>query len=114
VQGALQCYQRGIDADPIVETFHQGLMRCYEQMGRRTEALSAYRRLKQTLFVVLGVPPSESTQQLFHDMLQRQVADGSLGGGEPATTIEESGAALNRSGGGNVVRRLPVRRKQAR
>jgi ATP/maltotriose-dependent transcriptional regulator MalT/DNA-binding SARP family transcriptional activator len=114
VQGALQCYQRGIDADPIVETFHQGLMRCYERMGRRTEALSAYRRLKQTLSVVLGVPPSESTQQLFHDMLQRQVADGSLGGGEPATTIEESGAAVNRSGAGNVVRRLPVRRKQAR
>jgi ATP/maltotriose-dependent transcriptional regulator MalT/DNA-binding SARP family transcriptional activator len=114
LQGAVQCYLRGIDADPIVEAFHQGLMRCYERMGRRTEALSAYRRLKQTLSVVLGVPPSEPTQQLFQDMLQRQVADGSLGGGEPATTIEESGAAVNRSGAGNVVRRLPVRRKQAR
>jgi DNA-binding SARP family transcriptional activator len=114
LQGALQCYQRGIDADPIVETFHHGLMRCYERMGRRTEALSAYRRFKQTLSVVLGVPPSESTQQLFKDMLQRQVSDGA------STDVESRGAggavtdARDRSGSGNVVRRLTVPRKQVR
>src|SRR5262249_52456581 len=27
--GAIRLYLRGIDADPIVEAFHQGLMRCY-------------------------------------------------------------------------------------
>lgn len=41
---AVQCYLRGIESDPIVESFHAGLMRCYERLGRRTEAISAYRR----------------------------------------------------------------------
>jgi len=70
--GAVRCYMRGIDADPIVESFHQGLMRCYERLGKRTEALSVYRRLKHTLSVVLGVPPSDAVQRLFQDMLRRQ------------------------------------------
>ena len=80
MQGAVRCYLRGIDTDPIVEIFHQGLMRCYERMGRRTESLSAYRRLKQTLSVLLGVPPSENSQRLFNDMLRRQAEEGSAPG----------------------------------
>ncbi len=76
--GAVQYYLRGIDADPIVESFHLGLMRCYERLGKRTEALSVYRRLKHTLSVVLGVPPSDATQRLFQDMLQRQSKEGLL------------------------------------
>ena len=71
---AIRCYQRGMDADPIVEEFHMGLMRCYERLGRRTEAISVYRRMKQTLSVVLGVPPSEASQMYFQDLLNRQVA----------------------------------------
>lgn len=57
-------YQRGIDADPLIEAFHQGLMRCYLESGRRAEAMSAYRRLRQTLSVVLGIGPSSSTEAL--------------------------------------------------
>lgn len=113
-QGAVQCYLRGIDADPIVETFHQGLMRCYERLGRRTEALSAYRRLKQTLSVVLGVAPSESTQQLFQTMLQRQSALGS-GARERSSHLDaEDGTGSQREDTGNVVRKLPPRRRQVR
>jgi DNA-binding SARP family transcriptional activator len=73
---AMTYYVRGIDADPVVETFHQGLMRCLNRMGRRSEAISAYRRLKQTLSVVLGVPPSEASQNLYRDLLQDQIQDG--------------------------------------
>jgi DNA-binding SARP family transcriptional activator len=69
---ALACYVRGMDADAIVEDFSLGAMRCYEQLDRRTEAFSVYRRLKHTLSVVLGVTPSESTQRLFAEMLERQ------------------------------------------
>ena len=75
LEGAVQCYLRGIDADPIVEVFHQGLMRCYERMGRRTEAISAFRRMKQTLSVLLGVPPSEASQRLFQVLLQDQAGE---------------------------------------
>lgn len=75
LEGAVQSYLRGIDADPIVEVFHQRLMRCYERMGRRTEAISAFRRMKQTLSVLLGVPPSEASQRLFQVLLQDQLGD---------------------------------------
>ena len=100
---ALQCYLRGIDADPIVESFHQGLMRCYEVQGKRSEALSAYRRLKHTLSVLLGVPPSEATQKLFQDMLQRQSETGAPAG--PDNEIR-SASKVKRGG----VARLPLRR----
>jgi DNA-binding SARP family transcriptional activator len=70
--GALQCYARGIETDAIVEAFYAGAMRCYERLGRRTEAFSVYRRLRQTLSVILGVEPSEATQRLFAEMVRRQ------------------------------------------
>jgi len=101
--GAVQCFMLGIDADPIVESFQQGLMRCYERLGKRTEALSVYRRLKHTLSVVLGVPPSEATQRLFQDMLQRQSETGLLPGPDSAITS----ASKAKPG---VVSRLPLRR----
>lgn len=58
-------YQRGIDADPLMESFHQGVIRCYARTGRKAEALSAYRRLRQTLSVVLGIAPSAATRALY-------------------------------------------------
>ena len=73
---AIQCYVRGLDADQIVESFHQGLMRCYERLGRPSEAFSVYRRLRDTLSVILGVPPADETNRLFQDMLERQSAEG--------------------------------------
>jgi DNA-binding SARP family transcriptional activator len=39
-------------------------MRCYVAMDRAAEGIAAYRRLRQTLSVVLGVQPSESSEQL--------------------------------------------------
>jgi ATP/maltotriose-dependent transcriptional regulator MalT/DNA-binding SARP family transcriptional activator len=67
--GAIALYLRGIDADPIVEAFHQGLMRCYRQLDRHTEAISVYRRLRQTLSVVLGVAPSLESQDLYRTII---------------------------------------------
>jgi LuxR family transcriptional regulator, maltose regulon positive regulatory protein len=81
LQGALDCYLRGIDADPVVETFYQGLMRTYARTGKRAEAFSVYRRLKQTLSVVLGVPPTDATTRLFQELLGQQSADGQNGNG---------------------------------
>lgn len=62
---AIGVYQRGLDADPVIEPFHQGLMRCYQHQGRRTEAISAYRRLKHLLSVTLGIAPSPASERLF-------------------------------------------------
>lgn len=82
VEAAIAYYLRGVDADPVVEAFHQGLMRCYAGIGRRTEAISAYRRMRQTLSVVLGVPPSDDNQRLYRQLVGAQLAEG----GDPATS----------------------------
>lgn len=67
---ALDLYRRGIEADNLVEAFYQGLMRCYERLNRRAEALSTYRRLREVLSVTLGVTPSSGSQRLFDAMRQ--------------------------------------------
>jgi len=61
---ALACYRRGIDADELAEEFYQGMMRCHAATGRPAEGIAVYRRLRQTLSVVLGLKPSTRTEQL--------------------------------------------------
>lgn len=68
-EAAVERYLLGVDADPIVEAFYLGLMRCYLRLGRSTEAINAYRRLRQTLSVVLGVAPSERTQAVYQEIM---------------------------------------------
>lgn len=68
---AMAHYLKGLEADDLVEAFHLGLMRCYRALGRPAEAMTTYRRLRQTLSVVLGIAPSESSQALAQ-ALQRE------------------------------------------
>jgi LuxR family maltose regulon positive regulatory protein len=70
-EAAIQCYLRGLDADPVVEHFYQGLMRCYASLDRLSEALSAYERLKRKLSITLGLNPSAQTEKLFQSMKLR-------------------------------------------
>lgn len=65
---AIALYLRGIDADNLIEPFYQGLMRCYDRLGRASEAASAFRRLRQTLSVTLGAEPSTASRKLFHEL----------------------------------------------
>ena len=112
LSGAVKCYMRGIDADPIVESFHQGLMRCYERMDKRSEAFSAYRRLKHTLSVLLGVPPSDATQRLFREMLSRQAADGAPPQPNGDFVVAEGVENSRLGGNSGVVVKLPARRSR--
>jgi len=54
--------------------FHRGLMRCYLRMGRLTEAISAYRRLRQTLSAVLGVKPSAESEAVYREVMRALAA----------------------------------------
>jgi DNA-binding SARP family transcriptional activator len=63
-EGALACYRRGIEADELAEEFYQGVMRCHAALGRTAEGMATFRRLRQTLSVVLGVKPSQKSEQL--------------------------------------------------
>jgi len=65
LEDAIAWYLRGLDADNVVEPFYQGLMRCFHKLDRLPEAVSAYRRLKQTLSVTLSLPPSAGTERLY-------------------------------------------------
>jgi two-component SAPR family response regulator len=66
---AVALYLRGIDADPLAEAFYQGLMRCYRDTARRAEGLAIYRRLRQTISVMLGVTPSPASEALYRALL---------------------------------------------
>jgi DNA-binding SARP family transcriptional activator len=65
---AVALYLRGLDAEALSESFYQGLMRCHAARGRHAEALSAYRRLRQQLSVVLGMSPSASSEVLAREL----------------------------------------------
>jgi LuxR family maltose regulon positive regulatory protein len=67
---AIAAYLRGIDADPAIESFYQGLMRCYDRQGRRSEAIAAYQRLRQILSITLGLQPSAVSERLFQAVKQ--------------------------------------------
>ena len=65
---AMTHYLKGLEADDLVEAFHLGLMRCYRALGRPAEAMTTFRRLRQTLSVVLGIAPSPAAETLAREM----------------------------------------------
>jgi LuxR family transcriptional regulator, maltose regulon positive regulatory protein len=65
---ALELYRRGIEADELAETFHQGVMRCHNQVGRTPEALDAYWRMREMLARARGKQPSPATEELYRKL----------------------------------------------
>ncbi|MEK6209665.1 MAG: BTAD domain-containing putative transcriptional regulator [Pseudomonadota bacterium] len=65
---AMAHYLKGLEADDLVEAFHLGLMRCYRALGRPAEGITAFRRLRQTLSVVLGIAPSPAAEALAQEL----------------------------------------------
>jgi LuxR family transcriptional regulator, maltose regulon positive regulatory protein len=68
-ESAIAHYLRGLEADDLVEAFHIGLMRCYRDLGRPAEGIAAFRRLRQTLSVVLGIAPTAAAQTLAEELI---------------------------------------------
>jgi DNA-binding SARP family transcriptional activator len=63
--GAIELLERGLTADPLAEELYRRLMRCHAALGRRAEALSAYRRCERVLSAELGIAPGPRTRTLF-------------------------------------------------
>ncbi|MDA8171079.1 MAG: bacterial transcriptional activator domain-containing protein [Nitrospiraceae bacterium] len=61
---------KGLEADDLAEDLYRGLMACYNRMGRRPDALSAYERCKKTLSAALGIQPSPETERLKEDIFR--------------------------------------------
>lgn len=64
-EGAIDWYRRALQVDPLREDIHQSIMRCYDEAGRRSEAVIQYQRCREVIKAELGVEPSPETQQLF-------------------------------------------------
>jgi ATP/maltotriose-dependent transcriptional regulator MalT/DNA-binding SARP family transcriptional activator len=69
LEKALECYQKGLEVDRLAEEFYQGLMTCYHQLGRQTEAISTYNRCKRALFTGIGIEPSSRTEAIYKAIL---------------------------------------------
>ena len=65
---ALGSFQQGLEIDDVAEDLYQELMICYRELGRRAEALSAYRRCRKMLSTVLGIAPSPQTEAIFKSL----------------------------------------------
>ncbi|WP_372523286.1 BTAD domain-containing putative transcriptional regulator [Sulfuricaulis sp.] len=63
-EAAIQCYQKGLETDDLAEIFYQRLMVCYQQLGRKSEALAVYRRCRTTLSLILSIAPSPATETI--------------------------------------------------
>jgi ATP/maltotriose-dependent transcriptional regulator MalT/DNA-binding SARP family transcriptional activator len=95
---AADCFRRAIDVDDIVEVFYQRLMVCLKHLGRRTDALSVYRRFKRTLAAKLELEPSQQTEaikeSLFDEQAYRQSKKWSANGQE---RVDRHNVEMNRS-----------------
>jgi DNA-binding SARP family transcriptional activator len=62
--GALRCYQRGLELEPLAESLYLRLMHCHQALGQRAEAMAVYRRCRRAMSSLLGVPPSREIEAL--------------------------------------------------
>ncbi len=62
---AVTLYRRAIEIESLTENFYQRLMRVQSASGARAEAMQTYRRCRDLLSIVLGIPPSMATQAQF-------------------------------------------------
>ena len=68
---AVRYFERGLEMDDVAEEFYQGLMNCYDRLGKRAEALSIYERCRRSLSAVLDIGPSPETERLAQKIRNR-------------------------------------------
>jgi DNA-binding SARP family transcriptional activator len=57
---AALCYEHAVAIDEYAEEFYRRLMRAYERLARRTDALLVYQRCRQALAAVAATPTPET------------------------------------------------------
>jgi len=60
--------ETALAADPTSEDLARALMRAYSRRGQHAEAIRVYRRVREMLSMMLGLPPSRETEQLRDDL----------------------------------------------
>jgi two-component SAPR family response regulator len=59
-----EVYNHGVEIDPLIEEFHQELMKCYIEQGHLANARAIYESCHRALKEGLGVSPSPKTESL--------------------------------------------------
>jgi DNA-binding SARP family transcriptional activator len=59
-EAALDCFGRGLEADPNAEVFYRGIIRCHMKLGRKAEAVDTYERCCRILGVDGRVPSAQT------------------------------------------------------
>jgi DNA-binding SARP family transcriptional activator len=70
VARAVVAYRRAVSADPLLESAHRGLMRCYARQGERGLALRHYQELAEMLRSELATEPDGMTHALVEALRQ--------------------------------------------
>jgi predicted ATPase/DNA-binding SARP family transcriptional activator len=66
---AIATLQRALAAAPLHEPAHRALMRTYERLGRRQDALAQFHRLRGALRRTFEAEPDAETRALYRDLL---------------------------------------------
>jgi DNA-binding SARP family transcriptional activator len=66
---AAECYRRLVERDEYREDAHMQVMRCYLELGRRSDALQQYEHCVAILRNDLGLDPMPGTRQLYEAIL---------------------------------------------
>lgn len=65
---AISLYERAIEVEPLAESLYRRLMQCHAESGQAADAIRVYRRCRQMLSVMLGIPPSPETEALMRQI----------------------------------------------
>ena len=66
---AVTCYEHGLNAEQLAESFYQRLIICYRQMDLPTEALRVYERCKKVFVLGFDIEPSARTKKLVSQLI---------------------------------------------
>jgi LuxR family maltose regulon positive regulatory protein len=58
--------------DDLAEEFYRGVMICYQKLGRKNDALAAYKRYCRTLSSVAGLEPSTRVETLYKSFIENK------------------------------------------
>lgn len=68
---AVMIYERGLELDDNVEELYQHLMQSQTKLGRKAEAIKAYKRCCSVLESAFGCEPSEKTEVMYRSLIKK-------------------------------------------
>ena len=72
IKKAAEYYQKGIDVDNLCEEICQRLMLCYQRLGLKAEAITAYNRCRNAMTAMLNAEPSARTREIYRQIMEAE------------------------------------------